>query len=90
VNLVIWGFGNLVIDWVIYWLPDHQIPKSPNTMNIDVWLKTAVADAEERGLPELKPMLETLAQATRALRAAGFPDDPRGVDSPAEPSHDHA
>ena len=39
-------------------------------MSIEEWLKAAVADAERRGLPELKPLLEGLAQATRALRAA--------------------
>ena len=37
-------------------------------MTIDQWLKDAVADAEQRGLPELKPLLETLARSTRALR----------------------
>ena len=36
------------------------------------WLKIAVADAERRGLPELKPLLEGLARATKALRAARF------------------
>ena len=41
-------------------------------MTIDAWLAAALADAERRGLPELKPILEALAQATRALRAAGF------------------
>ena len=44
-------------------------------MTIDSWLKAAHADAESRGLPELKPALETLARATRALRAADFNDD---------------
>jgi len=39
-------------------------------MTIDDWLKAALADAERRNLPELKPLLEGLAQATRALRAA--------------------
>jgi hypothetical protein len=39
-------------------------------MSLDDWLKTALADADRRGLPELKPLLEGLAQATRALRAA--------------------
>ncbi len=34
------------------------------------WLKNAVADAERRGLPELKPLLEGLAQATSLLRDA--------------------
>jgi hypothetical protein len=44
-------------------------------MTIDAWLSAAIADAERRGLPELKPLLESLAAATRALRAAGFSDD---------------
>jgi hypothetical protein len=39
-------------------------------MTIEAWLAAAIADAERRGLPELKPLLESLAQATRALRAA--------------------
>jgi len=41
-------------------------------MTVDSWLQAAVADAEWRGLPEMKPLLETLARATRALRAADF------------------
>jgi hypothetical protein len=41
-------------------------------MTVDAWLQAAVADAERRGLPELKPILDTLARATRALRAADF------------------
>jgi hypothetical protein len=41
-------------------------------MTIDTWLQNAIADAERRGLPELTPILETLAKATRALRAADF------------------
>ena len=44
-------------------------------MTIESWLQAAIADAERRGLPELKPMLETLARATTALRAADFNDD---------------
>jgi hypothetical protein len=48
------------------------------TMTIDAWLQGAIADAERRGLPELKPILETLARATRALRAADFNDDASG------------
>jgi hypothetical protein len=43
-------------------------------MTIDAWLTAAIADAERRGLPELKPILETLARATAALRAADFND----------------
>jgi len=50
-------------------------------MTIEEWLKAAIADAERRGLPELKPLLEALAQATRALRAARFGGQAHG---PAE------
>jgi hypothetical protein len=39
-------------------------------MTIDTWLSSAVADASARGLAQLKPLLESLAQTTRALRAA--------------------
>jgi hypothetical protein len=41
-------------------------------MTIDAWVEAAVADAERRGLPELRPLIEALAQATRALRAANL------------------
>jgi hypothetical protein len=41
-------------------------------VTVDAWLAAAIADAERRGLPELKAILESLAHATRALRAAGF------------------
>jgi hypothetical protein len=37
-------------------------------MDIHEWLKSACADADRRGLPALKPLLETLARATAALR----------------------
>jgi hypothetical protein len=37
---------------------------------VEAWLAAAIADAERRGLPELKPLLETLARSTTALRAA--------------------
>jgi len=47
-------------------------------MTIESWLQTAIADAGTRGLPELKPILETLAKATTALRAADFNDDASG------------
>ena len=39
-------------------------------MTVDAWLRAAIADAEERRLPELKPLLETLARSTQALRDA--------------------
>ena len=44
-------------------------------MTIESWLQAAIADAEKRGMPELKPILEALAKSTRALRAADFNDD---------------
>lgn len=39
-------------------------------MDIVAWLARATADADARGLPELKPLLETLARSTQALRDA--------------------
>ena len=39
-------------------------------MTIEDWLKAACEDAERRGLPELKPLLEGLARSTAALRDA--------------------
>ena len=44
-------------------------------MTIDSWLAAAIADAERRGLPELKPLIERLAQALHVLREADFNDD---------------
>ena len=43
-------------------------------MTVDRWLAAAIADAERRGLPELKPLLEGLAASTTALRAAEWND----------------
>jgi hypothetical protein len=40
------------------------------TMDIQAWLKAACEDADRRGLPALKPLLESLARATAALRDA--------------------
>jgi hypothetical protein len=37
---------------------------------IDAWLRAASDDAERRGLPLLKPLLEGLARSTVALREA--------------------
>ena len=44
-------------------------------MTIESWLQSALADAERRGLPDLKPMLEALARLTKRLREADFNDD---------------
>jgi hypothetical protein len=43
-------------------------------MSVERWLAAAEADAEKRGLPELKPLLQGLAAATRALRAGDWND----------------
>ena len=37
---------------------------------VDAWLARATADAESRGLEQLRPLLETLARSLRALRDA--------------------
>lgn len=37
-------------------------------MTVQSWLAAAIADADRRGLAELKPLLETLARSTEALR----------------------
>ncbi|MCH7750146.1 MAG: hypothetical protein IH939_18845 [Acidobacteria bacterium] len=41
-------------------------------MTPDDWLVAAKTDADRRGLPELKPLLDALNDATRALRAASW------------------
>jgi hypothetical protein len=46
-------------------------------MTVDEWLRLAIADAERRGLPDLKPILEALARSTTALRSADFNADAR-------------
>jgi hypothetical protein len=45
-------------------------------MTITTWLAAAIQDAERRGLPALRPLLEALARGTAALRAADWNDDP--------------
>jgi hypothetical protein len=64
-------------------------------MQIDDWLEAACADAARRGLAEMRPLLESLARSTVALRegdrvirtasdAIGPAEtpDPRGADQP--------
>jgi hypothetical protein len=53
-------------------------------MTIDAWLHAAQADAEARGLSDLKPILEALARATAALRHADF-NDHAAASSPHPP-----
>ena len=45
-------------------------------MTIENWLQSAVADAERRGLPELKPLLEALAKTVAVVRGADFNQSP--------------
>ena len=57
-------------------------------MTVKAWLEIAIKDAERRGLPELKPLLEGLAKATSALRTAEWNADASGESfepSPVEP-----
>jgi hypothetical protein len=44
-------------------------------MTIEAWLAAATADARARGLDDLPRLLETLAQATAALRQADWTPD---------------
>jgi hypothetical protein len=56
-------------------------------MTIDDWLDSACADADRRELPDLKPLLGALAQATRVLRAADWNDLPGAVRQQADDGH---
>ena len=47
-------------------------------MTIKTWLDNAIQDAERRGLTTLRPLLETLARATSALRTADWNHDASG------------
>ena len=38
--------------------------------DVAAWLERAVADADRRGLTDLKPLLEMIARSTAALRDA--------------------
>jgi hypothetical protein len=50
-------------------------------MTLAQWLEHATLDAEQRGLPALRPLLEGLARATKALRAADWNRDLSGPSS---------
>jgi hypothetical protein len=58
-------------------------------MMIADWLAAAKADAELRGLLELIPMLDGLAQATERLRAADWNDD-ADKETPRDPAESTA
>ena len=53
-------------------------------MTIEDWLRAACADADKRGLSELKPLLESLARSTAALRHA----DAAQLEKAQEPPRD--
>ena len=56
----------------------HPVRVRCTAMTVKAWLEMAIHDAERRGLPELKPLLEALAKATAALRAAEWNADATG------------
>lgn len=67
----------------------------PSTSNegaaaIARWLAAAEADADLRGLPELKPLLQGLAASTTALRAADWNDDADQTPTPASREADRS
>jgi hypothetical protein len=56
-------------------------------MTVGEWLELAKADAIRRGMPELIPALEGLAQATERLRAADWNEDPSTPHRPSDDDH---
>jgi len=54
-------------------------------MTVDAWLSSTVADAEGRGLPQLVPLVQTLARSTTALRAADVEFNHPAADYADEP-----
>jgi hypothetical protein len=52
-------------------------------MTLMEWLEQSKADAVRRGLADLPPILDALANATEALRAAGWNNDADG-DTPRD------
>jgi hypothetical protein len=53
-------------------------------MDIESWLSAARADADRRGMPGLKPLLEALAVSTRVLRSGA------GIEGQPAPPSGHA
>jgi hypothetical protein len=55
-------------------------------VTVKSWLDMAIQDAERRGLPALRPILEALARSISALRSADWnADASREFDSTANP-----
>lgn len=44
-------------------------------MTLETWLDETIRDADRRGLPALRPLLESLARSTSALRSADWNED---------------
>jgi hypothetical protein len=53
----------------------HHERRAPRDDRLRTWLEQALADADRRGLPELKPLIESLAASTEVLRAADWNED---------------
>jgi len=79
--------GGVLISANTKYSDEGEQPASPSIlvkdMTIAEWLAAAKADAEKRGLPDLIPMLDGLAQATERLRNADWNDDAAG-DTPRD------
>ncbi|MEQ1897011.1 MAG: hypothetical protein ABL971_06430 [Vicinamibacterales bacterium] len=56
-------------------------------MTLAAWLEAALADADARNLPALRPLLDNLARSTAALRAAEWNSDASG-NRPTPPKAD--
>jgi hypothetical protein len=48
-------------------------------VTVTAWLNTATADAERRGLPALRLLIENLARTVSALRSADWNEDASGA-----------
>ena len=57
-------------------------------MTVKIWLENAIQDAERRGLPALRPLLETLARSTSGLRTADWNFDATGDSERVTPGTD--
>lgn len=57
-------------------------------MTLNTWLEHATRDADRRGLPALRPLLEGLARATATLRAADWNANLSGPPAPPSTSND--
>jgi hypothetical protein len=56
-------------------------------MTVKTWLEVAIQDAERRGVPALRPLLEALARATSGLRTAEWNGDATGESDNRPESH---